>query len=367
MKKKILLVTGIYPPDIGGPAQFTFSFANWLKKKGYAVTIITLTNNENIKKKGNFFYISRKKFYVFRLLETIRLILRLKKKFDVVLASGLHFECSLASFFIRKNFFFRVAGDKAWEYSIEKKITKINFDDYQVSNNIKFYFYKSIRNFYLKRCHAIIVPSKYLLNVVRQWKLKKNIYHINNASLISKNKKNIVIRKKIILTVSRLVSWKNIDKSILLIKNLPNYYYYIIGNGPLYGKLKALIIKEGLGKKVFLLGKKNHKIISKYLSQSSAFLLLSSYEGMSHVILDAMQLKVPLLISDILPNRELVINRKNGLLLDINNAKQMQKQIDYFLNNKVKINAQVQKAYEKLKKNYDLEKNFLEYEAVIFK
>ena len=62
MKKKILLVTGIYPPDIGGPAQFTFSFANWLKKKGYAVTIITLTNNENIKKKEIFFIFLEKNF-----------------------------------------------------------------------------------------------------------------------------------------------------------------------------------------------------------------------------------------------------------------------------------------------------------------
>ena len=42
---KILLVTGIFPPDIGGPATYIPNLARYLKKKGNEVRILTLADD----------------------------------------------------------------------------------------------------------------------------------------------------------------------------------------------------------------------------------------------------------------------------------------------------------------------------------
>ena len=41
---RILIATGIYPPDIGGPATYTKELAEELPKRGVSVQIITYGN-----------------------------------------------------------------------------------------------------------------------------------------------------------------------------------------------------------------------------------------------------------------------------------------------------------------------------------
>ncbi len=40
---KIVLATGIYPPDIGGPATYSSALAEQLHAKGHDVTVIAYT------------------------------------------------------------------------------------------------------------------------------------------------------------------------------------------------------------------------------------------------------------------------------------------------------------------------------------
>ena len=46
---KILLISGIYPPDDGGPAKFVPQFATHLMSQGHQVKVITLTDTNRTK------------------------------------------------------------------------------------------------------------------------------------------------------------------------------------------------------------------------------------------------------------------------------------------------------------------------------
>lgn len=46
---KILLISGIFPPDDGGPAKFMPQFATHLISQGHKVKVITLTDKKEIK------------------------------------------------------------------------------------------------------------------------------------------------------------------------------------------------------------------------------------------------------------------------------------------------------------------------------
>ncbi len=44
MKSSVLLISGIYPPDMGGPATFTQDFSRWLAHKDVNILVVTYTD-----------------------------------------------------------------------------------------------------------------------------------------------------------------------------------------------------------------------------------------------------------------------------------------------------------------------------------
>jgi glycosyltransferase involved in cell wall biosynthesis len=367
MKKKILIITGILPPDIGGPALFTENYCKWLKKKNYKVEILTL-GDKKFYKKNNITIINRNAFFLFRFIKTVIAIINRSKKYKIILVNGLHLETSFATFFSKSIFYFRVAGDKAWEFSKSKKITNLSFDEFQMKNNFFTLFLKFLRNLSLRRSSAIIVPSKYLKKIVINWNLNKKVYQINNSALIERNRNTKIKKNKkfIITSVARLVDWKNLRECIDAVKYFKNIEYNIIGDGPLLNYFKNYIHINGLNNKIILHGKKNHKYISKIMHKSSVFLLISSYEGMSHVILDAMKLKIPLVISHIPPNKEVIKHNSEGLMVNLKKKNDLLNKLKYLHKNQNLLNFFSNKAFKKYNKFFKKEINFSKYDKLIF-
>jgi len=50
---RVLLITGVYPPDIGGPAKYISELAEFLVNSGIKTEVITLKNNITKTKKNN--------------------------------------------------------------------------------------------------------------------------------------------------------------------------------------------------------------------------------------------------------------------------------------------------------------------------
>jgi len=77
--------------------------------------------------------------------------------------------------------------------------------------------------------------------------------------------------------------------------------------------------------KVFLPGRMSKEKLSVYLNSADMFLLNSSYEGLSHTILEAMAYNLPTLVSDVGGNSEVIENEMNGLLIPHNDKKEWAK------------------------------------------
>jgi len=45
---RILITTGIFPPDIGGPATYVPTIAKALAERGHQVTVLTTSEPENL-------------------------------------------------------------------------------------------------------------------------------------------------------------------------------------------------------------------------------------------------------------------------------------------------------------------------------
>jgi glycosyltransferase involved in cell wall biosynthesis len=107
---RILVATGIYPPQIGGPATYSKLLYDELPKRGFQVDIVNF---------GDF--ISKPK-----IIRHILFFIELLKKgqgVDVVYAQdpvSVGLPALIASQILQKKFVLKIVGDYAWEQGVQR-------------------------------------------------------------------------------------------------------------------------------------------------------------------------------------------------------------------------------------------------------
>lgn len=127
-----------------------------------------------------------------------------------------------------------------------------------------------------------------------------------------------------IVFVGRFVSQKNpilLIKSLFLLsqKDIP-FQAEIIGDGPLFSKIKYLIDKYHLQNKVHLTGWKGSEFVQNAMNESNLFILPSRAEAMSIALLEAIFSNTFSITTPNCDNFNLIENGENGYLFETNNV-----------------------------------------------
>ena len=323
---RILLTTGIYPPDIGGPATFIPEIACTLVDMGHEVTVLTLTNDLDYIENSIFtiHFISRKRFRIHRQLKTVFFLVRYLKNTDLVFANGLHEEVG-ASLKVLKSFMgtsvAKIVGDPVWERAVNAKDTQSRIDDFSSKNFLKYRFQRRLLVASLNQFKLITAPSNALLLLAKSWGVSAPMVYIPNGVRISN--KTSKAEKFDLITVSRLTRWKNIDRVIAVAIEL-NLQLAIVGNGPEFEKLKYHAAGHS---NITLFGEKNNEEIELLILQSKIYVALSSYEGLSFSLLQAMMLNRACIVSDISGNSQVITDQENGILIQANDQNKLKFEI----------------------------------------
>ena len=127
---------------------------------------------------------------------------------------------------------------------------------------------------------------------------------------------------KLVGFVGRLAPQKCLDDLIygfqLMQQNIPSAHLLIVGEGPERDRLAELARSFECREKVFFAG--HREDASQLISQLDAFCLPSSFEGMSNSLMEAMAAGVPVVVSNIPSNQELVTDGENGILFPLNHG-----------------------------------------------
>ncbi|MFH1457274.1 MAG: glycosyltransferase family 4 protein [Patescibacteria group bacterium] len=343
--KKIFIAADIFPPQIGGPASYSYDLAKKLTESGYLVSVLSYGHVHEKKPKADFkiYKVSirwplpiRYIFYFIRLFF-------LAYNFDVIYAQG-PVASGLPSLWVShlldKRFIVKVVGDYSWEQAQLGHKTMQGVDDWQKKPEYKetsigktpFLIY--IQKLVVKGADVVITPSHYLKKIVMSWGAKEDriqvIYNsisLSNKIITNKDvaKKKIGVSGDILISVGRLVPWKHFDFLIRLMPEFlqinSNFKLIIVGDGPELRQYQKIVADLNLLEKVFLPGRMSKEKLSLYFSSSEFFLLNSSYEGLSHLILEAMAHNLPIIVSDVGGNSEIIENEINGFLVPHNNKK----------------------------------------------
>lgn len=339
---RILLISGIYPPDIGGPATFISEFAEFLSYSGHQVKIVTLSDTKDHQKKSNpgieVKYIYRSQNKLIRAIKTIITIAIESKESDVALVNGLYYEHYLANLFQKNKCVYKIVGDPIWEKyrnSVDPKISILDFQN--LALNPKFKCLRVVFNRSLNSADKIVAPGIDLIKIIETWDQSLKVRQISNGVpeelLRGLNKSHDVV------SVSRLVNWKNIDLLIKACKS-SNLSLLVIGDGPERGKLQQLASE--LEANVEFVGEKSPEEVRNLIHQAEVFALVSSYEGMSFALLEAMMQQKKIVISNISANQRVIVDGYTGIVtpdLNVVSISASLEKAHHFTSNKLAINA----------------------------
>lgn len=313
---KILIATGLYPPEIGGPATYTALLDKGLPKRGFAVSVLPFRKFRWLPP-------------ILRHIAYFAICLTKAPQNDLIYAQD-PVSVGLPSLLVAKltgrKFWIRVAGDYAWEQSVQRFGVKDGIDDFQ---NRKYDWrtelLRKIQKWVVGKADVIITPSKYFQNLVSGWvkdpEKIKVIY--NGIELDNPSSKKLINSKthqlKTILSAGRLVPWKGFDVLVDIMKELPDWKLIIVGDGPEREKLESRIKNLELSGRIKLTGAVSRGELLELLGEASIFALNTSFESFSFQIVEAMNAGVPVIATDIGNLSEIIENGKDGILVEPNN------------------------------------------------
>ncbi len=309
----------IASPEAGGPKTYTGILARELPKNGISVAILGFSSYLFLPP------ILRHIAFTFALVMRVSGVKVLYAQDPV--STGL--PAYLAARITGRRFILKVVGDFAWEQGVLRYGVRRSLDEFMAESDVHWYvkLLRTIQSFVTRHADHVIVPSNYLARIVARWGVERErVSVIRNGYLALFNKtsradirKELEIDGFVIFSAGRLVPWKGfeslIEAVVELKREIPNVKLLIAGDGPHREKLGELIRKAGVRDTIEMLGHLPRYELYQYLRGSDLFVLNSSYEGMSHQLLEAMALGIPIVTTTAGGNPEMLSDKKEALLV----------------------------------------------------
>lgn len=337
---KLLIAADIFPPQSGGPATYVVNLANALTKDGWEVTIVSHNPDGDVHVTRNTYHVtSRNK--VLRYLQYFRLLKKHGKDVDVIYAMGpvnAGLPALLVAKLLKKKLVVKIVGDYAWEQWQQNAKLKmqnakfVSVDEFQDMNiGGKIGLLKKVERFVVRRADTVIVPSGYLKKIVRGWGAREDhIEVIQNAVEFIVGTPKPHEGEKWVVSVGRLMPWKGMDTLIDIaqdfVREFPEDHWKlkIVGDGPEKKILESRITDYGLEDVVELTGRLSKKDTHDYLASADVFVLNSGYEGFPHIVVEAHNQGVPVLVSRMGGNEDVA---KGPALFEYNNREEIKEKI----------------------------------------
>ena len=318
---KVLIATPLYPPQLGGPATRTKLFEKLLPEQGIDVAVVSFGKIRRLP------WGIRHGVYFFELLTR-------GKQCDIMLAqdaASVGLPAVIASKLLRKPLIMVIVGDFVWEQGTARFGVTDSLETF--SKQRAGAYYQPVRvlkwgqTWVARSAQRVIVPSAYLKTIVSNWGVsQKAITVIPNAVSDLSNKGNrktlrglLRFQGKFVISAGRLIPHKRFDALVRLVpsfvKRFPEFKLLIVGDGPERQRLETCVTRLKLHNHVVLTGALPRDVLFSYIKAADVFVLNSTYEGFSHVLLESLSIGTPVVATRIGGNLEIIEHEKSGLLV----------------------------------------------------
>ncbi len=319
----VLVVSGIWPPDPGGPASHAPALADFLLGRGHTVEVVTTADHAPETRDYRVTWVSRGLPPGVRHAAAVRAIARRGRRSDVVYATSMVRRAALGAALARRPLVVKLVSDEVFERQQREGRFAGTLDEFQRAGGARVGFLRSSRNRALRSARHVLCPSSYLCDVALGWGLDPGRLSVlpNPAPEVPVLPSRDVLRGELELSgptlafAGRLGPQKSLDVALEAVAELPDVTLVVAGDGPDRGALERRARELGVDGRARFLGSVPRDDVLRLFRAADASVLSSSWENLPHTVLEALAVGSPVIATSVGGVPEVVRDGENGLLV----------------------------------------------------
>jgi glycosyltransferase involved in cell wall biosynthesis len=322
----VLVATGMWPPDVGGPASHAPEVCEYLLHRGHQVAAVTMADRAPAPESYPVHWASRRTPLVWRQLAAAQLVARLARKVDIVYSTGMIGRSSLGAAAARRPTVLKLTSDPVFERSLRWRLFGADLGAFQHARGFRIGVLRRARDLALDRASRVIIPSEALRELALGWGLppEKVVVIPNPVSPPPELGDREELRRRhglegrTLVFAGRMVPQKAIPVALEAVVRNPDVSLVLAGEGPYLERLRELARSLPLDGRARFLGPQPRQAVFELLRAADAALLSSSWENFPHMVVEALSVGTPVLATDVGGVTEILRDGENGLLVPMN-------------------------------------------------
>lgn len=322
-----LIVSGIWPPDVGGPASHAPEVARFLTARGHDVEVVITADRAPAPEAFPIHWVPRSKPPGVRHLAGVKLIRERAQRADVVYTTGTFGRSAAGSVLAGRPFVVKLTADPAYERARRRGITDVSIAEFQEGGGgLQIAALRVARDQELRRAAHVITPSAYLRELAIAWGLSPDAVSVlpNPTPTVPELPAQAELRAKLgapdgplLAFAGRLTAQKALRVALEAVAANPGVSLLLAGEGPERAELEGVIRELGIGDRVRFLGPLARQGVLELFRAADASILSSSWENFPHTVVEALAVGTPVLATSAGGVAEVVQHEVNGLVVPV--------------------------------------------------
>jgi glycosyltransferase involved in cell wall biosynthesis len=323
---RVVVVSGIWPPDPGGPASHAPALAEFLHGRGHVVEVVTTAEAAPASREYSVLWVSRRSA-----LRHIRCALLVRKRArgsDVVYATSMIRRAALGARLARRPLVVKLVSDEVFERAARSGRYEGTLDQFQHVGGVRTRFLRTMRNAALRSARHAFSPSAYLRDVALGWGLDPTQVSVlpNPApelpAIPSRDelRHELQLDGRVLAFAGRLGPQKALGMALEAVAAVPDVTLVIAGDGPDRAALERQARELGLETRVRFLGSVSREQVLRLFRAADASVLSSAWENFPHTLVEALAVGCPVIATAVGGVPEVIREGENGLLVPANDV-----------------------------------------------
>jgi glycosyltransferase involved in cell wall biosynthesis len=321
---KVVVVSGIWPPDVGGPASHAPALAAALLEAGHGVEVVTTADSAPEARPYPVRWVSRSRPAPLRHLAVTRAVARAARRADRVYATSMVRRAALGAALARRPLVVKLVSDEAFERAARSGRFAGTLEEFQrLRGGPRVRLLRATRDTALRRATRVVVPSAYLRDLAVGWGVPPERLEVvpNPAPPLpalpgrDEARARLGLNGFTLAAAGRLTRQKALEDALDAVARTHDVSLVVAGEGPERSALERRASALELERRVRFAGALTRDEVLTLFRAADAALLTSSWENLPHSVVEALAVGTPVLATRVGGVPEVVRDGENGLLV----------------------------------------------------